>query len=141
MTMAALTQVLKSATGLIRVFAPYEVGTYGPGVWETSFKDLYMRRCIQKWQSYCEDFTGDDIIQAKPYTPRDIAEKLVNMVRGDWMVGKIADTNLMSKRPDETLSQYRTPIKGLYLCGSGSHPGGGITCGPGALAASVIAQT
>jgi phytoene dehydrogenase-like protein len=128
------------ATGLIRVFAPYDVGVEGPGGWETSFKDVYMKRCIQKWQSYCEDFTDDDIIQAKPYTPRDIGEKLINMVRGDWMVGKIADNNLMSNRPDERLSQYRTPLKGLYLCGSCTHPHGFITFGPGYNALQVIAD-
>jgi phytoene dehydrogenase-like protein len=93
-----------------------------------------------KWQSYCEDFTDDDILQAKPYTPRDISEKLTNMVRGDWMVGKIADSNLMAKRPDEALSQYRTPIKGLYLCGSCTHPHGFITFGPGYNALQVIAD-
>jgi len=41
-------------------------------------------------------------------------------------------------RPTPECSGYRTPIRGLYLCGSGSHPGGGLTCGPGALAASTI---
>jgi phytoene dehydrogenase-like protein len=83
---------------------------------------------------------NDDIIQAKPYTPRDISEKLTNMVRGDWMVGKISDSNLMAKRPDEALSQYRTPIKGLYLCGSCTHPHGFITFGPGYNALQVIAD-
>ena len=41
-----------------------------------------------------------------------------NMVNGDWMVGKIADTNLMANRPSTSLSQYRTPVKGLYLTDS-----------------------
>jgi phytoene dehydrogenase-like protein len=128
------------ATGLIRVFAPYSVGEEGAGVWDTSFKDVYMKRCIQKWQSYCEDFTDDDILEARPYTPRDISEKLTNMVRGDWMVGKIAESNLMANRPGSSLSQYRTPIKGLYLCGSCTHPHGFITFGPGYNALQVIAD-
>jgi phytoene dehydrogenase-like protein len=41
-------------------------------------------------------------------------------------------------RPTPECSGHRTPIRGLYLCGSGTHPGGGLTCGPGALAASTI---
>lgn len=41
-------------------------------------------------------------------------------------------------RPSPECARYRTPIDGLYLCGSGSHPGGGLTCAPGALGASAI---
>jgi phytoene dehydrogenase-like protein len=41
-------------------------------------------------------------------------------------------------RPIPSCSTYATPISGLYLCGSGSHPGGGITCMPGFLGASKI---
>ena len=39
-------------------------------------------------------------------------------------------------RPTPKLARYKTPIEGLYLGGSGSHPGGGVTCQPGALAAA-----
>jgi phytoene dehydrogenase-like protein len=41
-------------------------------------------------------------------------------------------------RPTPECHAYRTPIRGLFLCGSGSYPGGGLTCAPGALAASAI---
>ena len=34
--------------------------------------------------------------------------------------------------------RYATPVRGLFLCGAGSHPGGGVTCAPGALAADAI---
>lgn len=127
------------ATGLIRVFAPYEIGDEGSGSWE-SVKNVYMNRCIRNWQRYCDDFSDVDILQAKPYTPLDISSKLTNMVRGDWMVGKIADHNLMLNRPDKQMSQYRTPVKGLYLCGSCTHPHGFITFGPGYNALQVIAD-
>ena len=45
---------------------------------------------------------------------------------------------LLSLRPNHACGQYATPIDGLYLGGSGSHPGGGLTCGPGRLAAAAI---
>jgi len=128
------------ATGLIRAFAPYSIDGKGPGVWATSFKEVYMNRCISKLIEYSDNFTDDDIIQAKPYTPLDISEKLINMVNGDWMVGKIAESNLMENRPNKALSQYRTPVKGLYLCGSTTHPHGFITFGPGYNALQVIAD-
>jgi phytoene dehydrogenase-like protein len=44
-------------------------------------------------------------------------------------------------RPVPGCSRYRTPVPGLFLCGSGSHPGGGLTCAPGALAARTILST
>ncbi|MDX9787424.1 MAG: NAD(P)/FAD-dependent oxidoreductase [Desulfobacterales bacterium] len=130
-----------AATGMLRLFAPYEIGDKGSGGWDANnFKKVYMQRCISKWQQYCEDFTDADILMAKPYTPYDISAKLINMVNGDWMVGKIADDNLLAQRPASMLSQYRTPVKGLYLCGSCTHPHGFITFGPGYNALSVIAD-
>jgi phytoene dehydrogenase-like protein len=127
------------ATGLIRVFAPFEIGRAGAGAWN-SFKYVYQERCIRVWQEYCEDFKDRDILEAKPYTPLDIAEKLINMCNGDWMVGKISDDNLMANRPTRQLSQYRTPIEGLYLCGSCTHPHGYITFAPAYNALQVIAD-
>ncbi len=44
-------------------------------------------------------------------------------------------------RPIPACSRYTTPVSGLYLCGSGSHPGGGITCAPGSMAAATILRT
>jgi phytoene dehydrogenase-like protein len=128
------------ATGLLRVFAPFSVDGKGSGGWATGFKDVYARRCVEKLLSYCEDFGCEQIIQARPYTPLDTAEKLINMVKGDWMVGKIAPSNLLAERPSKELSQYRTPVKGLYLCGSCTHPHGFITFGPAYNALQVIAD-
>ena len=117
------------ATGLIRVIAPYNLDGLGPGGWE-SIKKNYADRCIRNFQEYCDDFTDLDIIEAKPYTPLDISTKLTNMVNGDWMVGRISEDNLLDNRPSQTLSQYRTPVEGLYLCGSTTHPHGFITFAP-----------
>ena len=128
------------ATGMIRVFAPYSVDGKGPGVWSTSFKDVYAQRCIDKLLEHCEGFAQEDIWVSRPYTPLDISEKLVNMVNGDWMVGRISESNLMLNRPSQALSQYRTPVKGLYLCGSTTHPHGFITFGPGYNALQAIAE-
>ena len=44
-------------------------------------------------------------------------------------------------RPIPACSNYKTPVKGLFLCGSGSHPGGGITCAPGSMAAVAILKS
>ena len=130
----------EKATGLIRTFAPYSIGNKGPGAWDDSYKTVYMNRCIETMVEFCDDFSQADIIHAKPYTPLDISEKLTNMVKGDWMGGKIADSNLMANRPSSLMSQYRTPVDGLYLCGSCTHPHGFITFGPGYNALQSIAD-
>jgi phytoene dehydrogenase-like protein len=52
--------------------------------------------------------------------------------------GEHALDQLLFMRPTSALARYSTPVAGLYLGGSGSHPGGGVTCRPGALAARAI---
>jgi phytoene dehydrogenase-like protein len=112
----------------------------GAGIWASNFKNAYANRCIRKMEKLCNNFTADDIIQAKPYTLLDISEKLTNMKNGDWMVGRICEENLMGNRPSPLMSQYKTPVDGLYLCGSTTHPHGFITFGPGYNALQVIAD-
>ncbi|HRX40494.1 MAG TPA: hypothetical protein P5072_13745, partial [Parvularculaceae bacterium] len=53
-----------------------------------------------------------------------------NIFHGDLNLGQ-----LFFMRPTPEWSQYRTPISGLYLCGAGAHPGGGVTGAPGRNAA------
>jgi len=79
------------------------------------------------------------IVAREVLSPVDLATRY-GLVRGHILHGEHALDQLIL-RPTPECARYHTPIKGLYLCGSGSHPGGGITCGPGALAAAVIAQT
>jgi phytoene dehydrogenase-like protein len=73
-------------------------------------------------------------------TPHEISQKMLNYRFGDWMVGRIHPKNLLEHRPTDELSQYRTPIKGLYLCGASQHPHGYITFAPGYNSLGVIAD-
>jgi phytoene dehydrogenase-like protein len=52
--------------------------------------------------------------------------------------GEHALDQLLSLRPSPACARYRTPVRGLFVGGSGSHPGGGVTCAPGALAAKAV---
>ena len=129
------------ATGLIRATTPFNVGDGGSATWATGFSEVYKNRCIDNMLEYVtDDFTREDIIKAMPYTPLDTATKLTNMVNGDWMVGRIAVDNLLGDRPMKELSQYKTPVDGLYLCGSCTHPHGFITFGPAYNSLNVIAD-
>jgi phytoene dehydrogenase-like protein len=79
---------------------------------------------------------ADSMVARQVLSPVDM-EQRYGLVRGHILHGEHALDQLIL-RPTPECARYRTPIKGLYLCGSGSHPGGGITCGPGALSASVV---
>jgi phytoene dehydrogenase-like protein len=70
-------------------------------------------------------------------TPVDLEEKY-RLVQGNVYHGEMTLDQLLFMRPVPGWGQYRTPISGLYLGGSGAHPGGGITGEPGRLAAQAI---
>ncbi|GLK49980.1 FAD-dependent oxidoreductase [Brevundimonas intermedia] len=69
--------------------------------------------------------------------PRDL-ERQFGLVRGDIFHGRLSLDQLFSARPVLGHADYRMPIPGLYLCGSGAHPGGGVTGAPGHNAARAI---
>ena len=72
-------------------------------------------------------------------TPLDL-EREFGLVGGDIFHGKLTLNQLFSARPVLGYSAYRMPLKGLYLCGSGAHPGGGVTGVPGHNAAREIVK-
>jgi phytoene dehydrogenase-like protein len=71
------------------------------------------------------------------HTPLDL-ERVLGMTRGDICHGRLEPDQLFSMRPHPQAAQYATPMPGLYLCGSGAHPGGGVTGAPGHNAARRI---
>ena len=77
------------------------------------------------------------IVARKVYTPFDL-EQTFGITEGNIFHGDINMGQLFFMRPVPGWSQYRTPIKGLYLCGAGAHPGGGVTGAPGYNAARRI---
>jgi phytoene dehydrogenase-like protein len=70
-------------------------------------------------------------------SPLDLEERF-GLVGGDIFHGKMGLDQLFSARPMLGHADYRMPLKGLYLCGSGAHPGGGVTGAPGHNAAKAI---
>ncbi|EED36847.1 phytoene dehydrogenase [Luminiphilus syltensis NOR5-1B] len=70
-------------------------------------------------------------------TPLDL-ERTFGMTRGDICHGRLEPDQLFTMRPHPDAAQYATPMPGLYLCGSGAHPGGGVTGAPGHNAARRI---
>ena len=72
------------------------------------------------------------------YSPLDIVRKIANMRRGGVFMGRMIYGQLEYFRPSPEVSQFKTPIERLYLCGAACHPGGGIIAAPGFIAAGLI---
>jgi phytoene dehydrogenase-like protein len=70
-------------------------------------------------------------------SPLDL-ERTFGLVGGDIMHGRMSLDQLWAARPVLGAGSYRTPVKGLYMCGAGTHPGGGVTGAPGHNAAREI---
>ena len=71
------------------------------------------------------------------HSPLDL-ERRFGLIGGDIFHGKMGLDQLFSARPMIGAADYRMPLKGLYLCGSGAHPGGGVTGAPGHNAARAV---
>ncbi|MGH7462415.1 MAG: phytoene desaturase family protein, partial [Longimicrobiales bacterium] len=77
------------------------------------------------------------ILHAEILTPADI-EREFRITGGHWHHGELALDQFMMLRPVPGAAQYATPIVGLYLCGAGAHPGGGVMGLPGRNAAREV---
>lgn len=79
----------------------------------------------------------DSVIARQVLTPADL-ERDLGLTRGDIFHGCLSFDQLWTGRPVPGHAQYRGPLEGLYLCGSGAHPGGGVTGLPGRNAAHAV---
>ena len=77
------------------------------------------------------------VIGRRALTPLDL-ERTFGLVRGDIFHGALGLDQLFAARPVLGHADYRMPVSNLYLCGSGAHPGGGVTGIPGRNAAREI---
>ena len=77
------------------------------------------------------------ILGRQVLSPLDL-ERIFGLTKGDIMHGQLSLNQMFSARPVLGHGDYRSPIKGLYMCGSGTHPGGGVTGAPGHNAAQEI---
>jgi phytoene dehydrogenase-like protein len=94
-----------------------------------SRKDEAIRRIFEVVESHAPGFRSS-VIAHSALSPADL-ERDFGLVAGDIFHGALSLDQLWSARPLLGHADYRGPIKGLYLCGSGAHPGGGVTGAPG----------
>jgi phytoene dehydrogenase-like protein len=77
------------------------------------------------------------VLGVQAFSPLDL-ERTFGLVGGDIMHGRLDLDQMFSARPILGFGNYRTPIRGLYMCGAGTHPGGGVSGIPGHNAAREI---
>ena len=85
---------------------------------------------------YAPGFRGS-VVGRQVLSPRDL-ERTFGLPNGDIFHGALGLDQLWAARPALGYGDYRTPVQGLYLCGSGAHPGGGVTGAPGHNAAQAV---
>lgn len=104
--------------------------------WTVEKKQAFADSVIDKIAEYSPDFRSL-ILHAEIRTPKDLEEE-VGLTEGNIFQGELTLDQLMFNRPIPGFAQYRAPVKELYLCGSSTHPGGGVMGAPGANAAHEI---
>ena len=112
-------------------FAPHALD----GGWSRPACDTLADRVLAVLERHAPGI-GDSVVARRVLSPADL-ETTFGLTGGHVHHGEHALDQLLV-RPAPECFDYRTPVKGLWLCGSGSHPGGGLTCAPGRLAADAI---
>jgi phytoene dehydrogenase-like protein len=113
-------------------YAPYKLRE---GNWD-DLKDKFADRCFDIVQEYAPNFKRS-VIARQILSPLDL-ERTFNLTGGNIFQGAMTLNQLFFMRPVVGYSGYRTPIKGLFLCGSAAHPGGGVIGAAGWNAAREI---
>jgi phytoene dehydrogenase-like protein len=112
-------------------FVPYDL----EGGWEEQ-KTTFAYEVISQLGQYSPNLKSL-VIDHELLTPRDIEEQF-HAVQGHWHHGELSIHQSFMMRPLHGAAQYDTPIESLFLCGAGSHPGGGLTGLPGRNAAKRV---
>jgi phytoene dehydrogenase-like protein len=115
-------------------FGPFELAD---GTWDDE-RSRYADRVIRAIGESCPNLPGA-VEHVEVLAPPDLEEKF-GLLGGNIMQGEMTPDQMFSLRPIPGYGDHRTPIDGLYLCGSGTHPGGGVMGVPGRNCASVVVK-
>ncbi|KAF8033520.1 hypothetical protein BT93_D2194 [Corymbia citriodora subsp. variegata] len=126
----------KHVVNLFIQYTPYKPsdGSWMDPIYRKSFAD----RCFSLIDEYSPGFSSS-VIGYDMLTPPDL-EREIGLTGGNIFHGAMGLDSLFLMRPVKGWSNYRTPVQGLYLCGSGAHPGGGVMGAPGRNAAQIVLQ-
>jgi phytoene dehydrogenase-like protein len=110
-------------------YAPYHL----KGGWTDEKREAFGDAVINALSEHAPNLKSI-ILQRQVLTPVDI-ERITGLSEGNIFQGELALHQLFFLRPSPQWANYRAPLRGLYQCGSGTHPGGGIMGASGRLAA------
>ena len=115
-------------------YAPYELRDGDPD-WDAQRDDFgdAVGRTLARYAPNLPDI----ILERQVLTPLDI-ERRTGLTEGNIFQGELGLEQLFFLRPTPGWAQFHTPIRGLFLCGSGAHPGGGVMGAPGKLGADAM---
>jgi len=115
----------KHIMGIFLQYAPY---TLRDGAWD-ELREPLGDRAISLVEEYAPNIRGI-IEHCQVLTPLDL-ERRFGITGGNIFHGEMSLDQMFAMRPAAGWARYRTPVEGLYLCGSGAHPGGGVMGAPG----------
>jgi phytoene dehydrogenase-like protein len=118
------------------VFVQYCPYNLADGEWTDARRKAFGNTVIDTISRVSPNFR-DLILHAEIRTPWDI-ENEVGLTEGNIFQGELTFDQLLFNRPVPGYAQYRAPVRGMYMCGSSTHPGGGVMGAPGYNAAGAI---
>ena len=122
----------KHVMSAIVQYAPYDLKTG----WSDETRAAFLKLAIETLGEYMPDLK-QRVSATEMLTPADI-EKQFRITGGHWHHGELALDQFLFTRPVGGAAQYAMPLDGLYLCGAGAHPGGGVSGAAGRNAARAI---
>ncbi|HEY5426560.1 MAG TPA: NAD(P)/FAD-dependent oxidoreductase [Candidatus Tumulicola sp.] len=121
---------------LMSMFTQYAPYALADGPWTDARRNEYADRCFDIVEQYAPGFK-DSVIDRQILTPVDL-ETTFGLTGGSIFQGAMPLHQLFAFRPVPGFASYNTPIKGLYMCGAATHPGGGVMGASGWNAARVM---
>lgn len=118
-------------------YAPYHIKE-GPAHWPQR-REAFGDAVVNTLAEYCPGLKKS-ILFRQVLTPWDL-EQDFGLTEGNIFHGELSAEQLLFQRPAAGWARYRTPIRNLWMCASGTHPGGGIMGGPGELAAKTMLKS
>jgi phytoene dehydrogenase-like protein len=118
---------------LMSMFVQYAPYSRKSGPWDAAAKDAFADACFDVVERYAPGFKNS-VSARQVLTPPDL-EEMFGLTGGNIFQGALSLDHLFMLRPAPGYAGYRMPVKGLYLCGSAAHPGGGVMGAPGFNAA------
>jgi phytoene dehydrogenase-like protein len=122
----------KHVMSAIAQYAPYAL----KGGWTDAAREDFLETVMKTIGRYAPDLESR-IVHSELLTPADIEEKF-HITGGHWHHGELTLDQFLFVRPVSGAAQYAMPLDGLYLCGAGTHPGGGVSGAAGRNAARMI---